>query len=42
MKLRLKSRKLKNLQELKTAITSLWVYDMPNAYFKKLSASMPQ
>ncbi len=42
MKLRLKSRKLKNLQELKTAITSLWVDDMPDAYFKKLSASMPR
>jgi hypothetical protein len=28
MKLKLKSKKLKNLQELKTAITTMWVDDM--------------
>jgi hypothetical protein len=42
MKLKLKSRKLKNLQELKTVITTMWVDDMPYDYFKKLSASMPK
>ncbi len=35
MKLKLKSRKLKNLQKLKTAITTMWVDDMPHDYFKK-------
>jgi hypothetical protein len=34
--------KLKNLQQLKTAINTMWVDDMPYDYFKKLSASMPK
>jgi hypothetical protein len=42
MMLKLKSRKLKNLQELNTAITAMWVDDMPYDYFKKFSASMPK
>jgi septum formation topological specificity factor MinE len=42
MKLKLKSKKVKNMKELKAAITTMWVEDMPHAYFQKLSASMPK
>lgn len=42
MKLKLKSMHLKNMGELKQAITSMWVNEMPHDYLKKLSASMPK
>jgi hypothetical protein len=41
MKLKNKSMRIKNIGELKQAIT-ISVNKMPNVYFKKLVASMPK